>query len=425
MYSTPPTIQPATLAFRKPESSVMPNGVPLDIIHASGLDALRVDFVFAAGHRHQTHKLQAFFANRMLREGCRGYSAASFAERLDYYGAWLELSSSVQHSYVTLYTLKKHATHTLELVHRMLTEPTYDADQFSTLCANNKAHLQVRLRKGNVIGMRALRQHIYGADHPCGMYAQPEDYDLLPLAEVQHFYHCHYGSRTCHMYLSGDVDSTLIAHVEQLFGTHEWGSGIPMPLGELPPAAGQAPGHQVIINPGALQDSLFLGTPLMDVHHADYIPMRVLTTVLGGYFGSRLMKNVRETKGYTYHIGADLLSNTSQVLLVVYCEGQAGKADDIITEVHQEMLRLHREPVPDAEFRMVLNYLSGDMCRSYESAFALTDAYILLSTIGLSQTHLDDIAHVIRTIDSTRLQQLAQQYLHPEKLHSVVVKGEI
>ncbi len=423
MFTTPPPIHAATLAFRKPERLVMPNGMTLDVIHAGGLDALRIDFVFAAGQRHQTHKLQAFFANRMLREGCRGYSAATFAERLDYYGAWLELSSSVGHSFVTLYTLKKHAAHTLELVHRMLTEPTYDAEQFGTLCANYKAHLQVRLRKGNILGMRALRRNVYGDEHPCGMQAQPEDYDLLPLAEVQHYYRCHYGSRTCRMHLSGDVDPTLIAHVEQLFGTAEWGSGTPTALGELPPAQGQEPRHQVITNPGALQDSLFLGTLLMDVHHADYLPMRVLTTVLGGYFGSRLMKNVRETKGYTYHIGADLLTNSSQALLMVHCEGQAGKADEIIAEVHREMQRLHSEPVPDDELRMVLNYLSGDMCRNYESAFALTDAYILLSTLGLPQTHLDDIAHVIRTIDSTRLQQLAQRYLRPETLHSVVVKG--
>ena len=423
MFTTPPLIQPATLAFRKPESHVMPNGIPFDVIHANGLDALRIDFVFAAGQRHQTHKLQAFFANRMLREGCRGYSAATFAERLDYYGAWLELSTSVNHSFVTLYTLKKHATHTLELVHRMLTEPTYDAEQFSTLCTNYKAHLQVRLRKGNVLGMRALRRNVYGDEHPCGMQAQPEDYDLLPLTEVQHYYRRHYGSRTCSIHLSGDVDSTLILHVEQLFGVAEWGSATPLMLEELPQVHNQVPCHQVITNPGALQDSIFLGTLLMDVHHADYLPMRVLTTILGGYFGSRLMKNVRETKGYTYHIGADLLTNTPQALLMVHCEGQAGKAEEIIAEVHREMLRLHSEPVPDDELLMVRNYLSGDMCRNYESAFALTDAYILLGSLGLPQTHLDHIADVIRTIDSTHLQQLAQRYLRPESLYSVVVKG--
>ena len=85
--TTPPPIQPTSFTFRKPAEQVLPNGIPLYIIDAVGLDAVRIDFVFSAGQWHQARKLQALFACRMLREGCRGYTAAEFAERLDYYGA--------------------------------------------------------------------------------------------------------------------------------------------------------------------------------------------------------------------------------------------------------------------------------------------------------------------------------------------------
>jgi predicted Zn-dependent peptidase len=161
----------------------------------------------------------------------------------------------------------------------------------------------------------------------------------------------------------------------------------------------------------------------VDINHPDYLSLRVLTTVLGGYFGSRLMKNVRETKGYTYHIGADLVTNTPQVFFLVHCEAQSGKADKVIEEVGREMLRLHTEPVSDEELRMVRNYMTGEICRNYESAFSLTDAYIFMDHLGLPQTHLERTLETIRTTDSNHLQQLAQHYLRPDILHSVVVTG--
>ena len=173
--SIPPVIQPAMLTFSKPVNRVLHNGIPLSVIEAPGLDAVRIDFVFSVGQLHQVRKLQALFACRMLREGCRGYTAAQFAERLDYYGAWLDLSVAMNRTFVTLHTLKRHAAATLDLVHRMLTEPSYEKGQFDILRANNKAQLMVSLQKGDILAMRALRSSIYGENHPCGMSANPED----------------------------------------------------------------------------------------------------------------------------------------------------------------------------------------------------------------------------------------------------------
>lgn len=423
----PPVIRPASFAFRKPVTRVMSNGVPLHVMETGGLGAVRIDLVFSAGQSHQARKLQALFACRMLREGCRGYTAAAFAERLDYYGAWLELSVAMNRTFVTLYTLKKHFANTLELVQRMLTEPSYCEEQFGIVRENNKAQLMVNLQKGDVLAMRALRRSIYGEAHPCGKQADPEDFDRLQVADIADFYHRYYGSHSCQIYLSGDIDDMSLAQVEALFGSDEWGRGglqtvddggltthIPVPEGE---------GGQLVSYPlkGAVQDSIRMGCLLMDVNHPDYLPMRVLTTVLGGYFGSRLMKNVRETKGYTYHIGADLVTNTPQVMFLVHCEAQAGKAEEVIEEVRKEMLRLQHEPVSDEELRVVRNYMTGEICRNYESTFSLTDAYIFMDHLGLPNTHIEDTLEAIRTADSAHLQQLAQQYLHPERLHSVVV----
>ena len=421
--TSPPPIHSASFAFRKPAEQTLRNGLPVSIIEAPGLGAIRIDFVFSAGQWHQARKLQALFANRMLREGCRGYSAKEFAERLDYYGAWLDLSVAMNRSFVTLYTLKKHFANTMELVQRMLTEPTYDEKQFNTVRANNKAQQLVNLKKGDVIAMRALRRSIYGDTHPCGTQVHPEDYDTLLLTDAVSFYQQHYGSSTCHIYISGDVDNSLLSQVESLFGNEEWGTPkVGNNSGRLCSDDNNAhPSSLTFQLEGAAQDSIRMGTLLMDVNDSDYLSTRILTTVLGGYFGSRLMKNIREEKGYTYHIGSDLITNTSQVMFLVHCEAQAGKSNEVIDEIHREMRRLQTEPISNEELHMVRNYMTGEICRNYESAFSLADAYIFMHHLGLPLTHLEQTIEAIRTIDATRLQQLAQQYLRPENLHSVVV----
>ncbi len=418
---TPPSVQNVPFAFRKPAKQVLRNSTPLYVIEGGGQEVVRVDFVFSVGQWHQNQKLQALFTCRMLREGCQGYSSAVFAEQLDYYGAWLELSVAMNRTFVTLYTLKKFFPQTVGLVQHMLFGPTFSEERLQTIRANNKAQFMVNMQKGDVLAMRALRANVYGATHPCGMSAEIEDYDALNTSLLADFYGRYYGSRNCTIYLSGSIDDKVISHIDSLFGSVEWGGAASAEERNysMSPAMDKS---TVIVHPESVQSSIRMGCLLVDVKDVDYLPMRVLNTVLGGYFGSRLMKNIREEKGYTYHISSDLVTNTSQVLFMVGSEAVADKSEEVICEVRREMLRLQTQLVSDDELRMVRNYMTGEICRNYEGAFSLTDAYIFMEHLGLPQTHIEDTVEAIQTTDAARLQQLAQQYLHPDSLYTVVVR---
>ena len=418
--TTPPIVQDVPFGFRRPERQTLGNGIPLYIMTASGQEVVRVDFVFSVGQWHQAQKLQALFTCRMLREGCRGYTSSSFAERLDYYGAWLELSVAMNRTFVTLYTLKKFFPQTIEMVQQMLFEPTFSEEQFSTIRANNKAQFMVNMQKGDVLAMRALRRSVYGEAHPCGMSTMAEDYDALRTEVLADFYGRYYGSRNCTVYLSGSIDENVTSRIESCFGGTEWGGSLEVGQRDysLSPAIDK---KKFIAHPGAVQCSIRMGSLLMDVKDEDYLPMRVLNTVLGGYFGSRLMKNVREDKGYTYHISSDLVTNTSQVMFMISCEPLADKAEEVMAEVKGEMEWLRTQLVSDAELHMVRSYMMGEICRNYEGAFSLTDAYIFMDHLGLPQSHIEDAVAAVRATDAARLLQLARRYFDFETLHTVVV----
>ena len=418
--TTPPIVQDVPFGFRRPERQTLGNGIPLYIMAASGQEVVRVDFVFSVGQWHQAQKLQALFTCRMLREGCRGYTSSSFAERLDYYGAWLELSVAMNRTFVTLYTLKKFFPQTIEMVQQMLFEPTFSEEQFTTIRANNKAQFMVNMQKGDVLAMRALRRSVYGEAHPCGMSTMAEDYDALRTEVLADFYGRYYGSRNCTVYLSGSIDENVTSRIESCFGGTEWGGSLEVGQRDysLSPAIDK---KNFIAHPGAVQCSIRMGSLLMDVKDEDYLPMRVLNTVLGGYFGSRLMKNVREDKGYTYHISSDLVTNTSQVMFMISCEALADKAEEVMAEVKGEMERLRTQLVSDAELHMVRSYMMGEICRNYEGSFSLTDAYIFMDHLGLPQSHIEDTVAAVRATDAARLLQLARRYFDFETLHTVVV----
>ena len=431
LRTTPPTIQATSFALRRPEEHFLPGGTPLYMIEAPGTGALRLDVVFPAGKQHETHPLQSYYASQMLRYGCQGYTAAEFAERIDYYGAGLRSSVFMNRTCISLVTLKKHFASTVELMRRMLATPAYDEERLRIRCDADKAQLRVNLQKGSFVAMRTLRQSIYGNQHPCGTLVTPDDYDTLTSQHLRDYYDRYLSKGPCRLYLSGDVDDDTLAVLQSQLSTVN---------GQRSTVNGQ----QSIVNcelsivncelsivncqllslPGAVQDSIRIGCPMMDIGHPDYAPMRVLATVLGGYFGSRLMQNVREEKGYTYDIGAHFVTAIPQTLFCIYCEAQAGKAREVIDEVCKEMHRLQTELIPDDELRMVRNYMAGDLCRNYETAFDLIDAYLFEERLALPATHFDQVFDAVQTVSPQRLRQLAQQYLRPEMMHAVVVSNE-
>ena len=416
----------------KPEEQVLPNGTPLFVINSGFYDALRIDIVVGAGVWEQDKLLQALFTNRMLREGTCRLSSSVLAEKLDYYGAWLELSVSVHHSFITLYTLSRFVGETCSLLCEMLAEPLFPEEWFEVIRTNNLQQYRVSRQRGDVTARRLLYASVYGAEHPCGRFAEEKDFLAITCDDLRDFYRKHYHSSNCFLCLSGKVTDEVLRVVADCFGK-AWGSQAPLSM--LPSKTFPEPltvrelhrrGEKPVLleetRPHLAQASLRIGGLMMRASSADYYGMRVLCTLLGGYFGSRLMKRVREEKGYTYGISADLITNTGQTLFIISSETTAGKEHEVVDDVRIEMERLARELVPETELTMVRNYMLGELCRNYEGAFALADACIYLQTLHLPKNHIQKTVNAIAGIGAEELRELARKWLTFENMQTVVVK---
>ncbi|MBP3669386.1 MAG: insulinase family protein [Bacteroides sp.] len=422
----PPPICPLSdIHVTYPESQRLKNGIPLHVIRAGMEDVVRFDLLIGAGQWNQTQALQAMFTNRMLREGTSSLTSQQIAEKLDYYGAMMELSSSVNCGFITLYSLNKYFPQTIELVADMLMNPTFPEKEMEVVVEVNKQRFLINSTRVEMMGRKRLNRALFGEAHPLGRYAEVEDYDRLSPEVLKSFYHQHYHSGNCSIYLSGKITPEIIQSVERALGDVPWGKVSQASSFQSITPQPEAGKRFYVEKEDALQSSIKLGGFVMDRLHPDFLKVRVMITLLGGYFGSRLMSNIREDKGYTYGIGAGIVTYPGVSVLAISTEAANEYAEAVITEVYKEMDRLCNDRVPQTELDMVKNYMLGDWCRSYEGPFSLSDAWIYVETGGLDKEFFVRSIDAIQSITCEEVQALAQKYLCKENLIEVIAGKKV
>ena len=417
----PPLLRPLeAFEILRPERLEMKNGMQLNVIRAGSQEVVRLDLLIGGGQWHQTQALQALFTNRMLREGTPTMTSAQIAEKLDYYGAWLDLSSSVNCGFVTLYSLNKYFPRTLAIIADMLMNPSFPEKELEVVLETNRQQFLVNSSRVEVIARKHFNRSLFGEEHPFGRFAVESDYGRITPEVLREFYRKYYHSGNCTVYVSGKVTPEIIRCIEEHLGNVPWGEIKKVQPLELIEPRQTTEKHVFVEKADALQSSLKMGCFMMDRVHPDFLKARVMVTLFGGYFGSRLMSNIREDKGYTYGIGAGIVNCPGSGVLAITTEADNQYIDSIITEVYREMDKMCNDLAPQEELEMVRNYMLGDFCRSYEGPFSLSEAWIYTKTADLDDDFFVRQVDSIRSITAEEIRTLAQRYLCKENLIEVV-----
>ena len=416
----PALTSPAEFHVHYPQQTILPNGVPLNILNLGDKEIVRIDFVFEAGRWQQEQLLQAVFTNRMLREGTASMSAAQIAERLDFYGAWLDLSVSACHAFISLYSLSKYLQPTLDVLESLLKEPTFPEKELSIIVATNLQQYYIGLKKTDVLARKAFLKALYGDTHPFGKSAEEEDYQTITPSSLKDFFDAYYHSGNCSIFVAGKVTDVYLEMITSRFGQSPFGKATEKPVAKhFHPETAQEKSF-FIEQPEAQQSSVRMGMLTLPCNHPDFQKMRVLTTIFGGYFGSRLMSNIREEKGYTYGINAGIAPYPTDTMLLISAETAPEHVRPLIAEVYHEIDRLQQELVSEEELSMVKNYMIGELCRNYETAFSWLDAWVYAYTLRLPKTHFIDTFTTIKAIQAEEIREMARRYLCQDTLKEVV-----
>jgi predicted Zn-dependent peptidase len=170
-----------------------------------------------------------------------------------------------------------------------------------------------------------------------------------------------------------------------------------------------------------VQGAIRLARPFVSRHHPDFKGAQVLNTLLGGFFGSRLMDNIREDKGYTYGIYSFLQNHLQDSAWVVSTEAGREVCEATIQEVYLEMKKLREGTIPEDELMMVKNYLIGTILGDLDGPFQIIGRWKNLVLNGLDKSYFEDSVRTIKQISGKELSELANRYLVEEDFYELVV----
>ncbi len=394
----------------------MRNGKTINYFVDESIGLVKMDFIFEAGTSVQDKPFQAAAAINLVTEGSRRHTAREIAEFLDFRGIIVEKGNDEVSSTLTVYALPRYADELLPLIREMLTEPTYPDDEFAVFVAKRRQQLMVNMQRTSYVARKCWCECLYGIEHPMGRYAVPSDIDALTAADVRD-YHRHWLTPSrMDIVLGGAVTEALLASFDSTFGCD---AVIAISRTELPKPIPQGVGLQNVAVKGAIQNTLRVGRLLpMRWNERAYAEFMILSTVLGGYFGSRLMSNVREDKGYTYGINAMTHIGRGCLDFFIVTDVAADKAEPAMEEIIKELERLRREPIPADELELVRTCMLGDFMRSVDGIFERSERFCQQMTSGVDERLTDNFMAVLEpgAVSVSRLQELAYELLDPRRM---------
>jgi predicted Zn-dependent peptidase len=405
--------------FQPPEVCTLDNGIPVFQMVTGTQEITKIEFIFKAGSWFEDKALVAKFTNKMLKEGTKSFTSLALNEKIDFYGAHLETSSDKDMAYVVLYSLNKHLMNVLPVLEEVIFHPVFPERELRTRAQNKKQEFIINSEKVKYVARWKFNEMIYGKSHPYGRFFEIGDFDKLNQADLVQFHEKNYSLNNCKIIIAGNVRNDLIALLNQRFGKiHRAQPGSTNGISAIPPGDIQ---QMHIRRENAIQSAIRIGKVLVNKIHPDYLKLKVLNTLLGGYFGSRLMTNIREEKGYTYGIGSSIVSLQNSGFFFIASEVGSDVTQLAINEIYIELEKLQQDLVSDQELNLVRNYMLGTFLRNLDGPFALSESYKSLIEYGLDSDYFKSFVEIIKSVGPEEIRNLARNYFQKDTLYELKV----
>ena len=408
------------IELKKPDVFKLDNGVSVYTIQAGTEEVVQIEWVFKAGNWYEKLKNVASATNFLIKNGTSTKSAYEISEFVDFYGAYLNRSCYNETAVVSLHCLTRQLEHILPVVQEIFLDASFPEDELNIYRQNMQQKLAVNLRKCDFIAGRKIDELLFGASHPYGVYSEATDYDAISSADVKKYYNQYYRNGHCTIFSAG----ILPANFQQLLNTY-FGS-IPFNQVEL-----EEPNHSInpaqqkkwnIINDDqGVQGAIRIARPFPTRKDPDFPKVQVLNALFGGFFGSRLMNNIREDKGYTYGIYSFLVNHVHAGAWMISTEAGRNVCEATINEVYNEMQQLREGDIDSEELLLVKNYLIGTLLGDLDGPFQIIGRWKNLILNGLDDQFFYTSVNTIKNISSEELKALANKYLNPDDFYELVV----
>ncbi|HLT86801.1 MAG TPA: pitrilysin family protein [Sphingobacterium sp.] len=403
----------------QPDELVFDNGLRVFIFNAPTQELVKAEFIFQNIFDGSENSLLHTCASHMLKEGTKTRTSAQIAEEIDFYGAYLLPEYSFDQTALTIYSLNKHLSAVLPVVHDILNNTIFPEAELETYIRNNKQTLQISLQKNDYVARRLFFKSLFGESR-YGRIPTKEAYDKLNREDLISLYQKQVQPQNCTLILSGNITNEVRKQIRELFDI-QWQNTVGANSSVSPEFPAFMPTTVVEERTDALQSAIRLGMPAINRLHPDFPAIQFVNTLLGGYFGSRLMRNIREEKGFTYSIGSAFASLQYTGFFTIATEVGVDSTQATLVEIEKEFTILRETQASEQEIALVKNYILGSILGTIESIFSHADKFKAVYFYGLDLSYYTRYNDIIRSMTAADVQRIANTYFDYDNLLKIVV----
>lgn len=415
--SITPEIQPiSSISWLGHGLEQLSNGSKVYTMEGGLPELTKIEIIFKGGNKYQQKILAGNYAGSLLKEGTKVRSGRDFNESIDFYGGFLSVEVDRDYVSVILYTLNKYLDKLLPLVSEMLTQPAYPADVLAVKTRNAVQQLATDMSKVNFRARRKLTQEIMGAQHYYGVMAEPADYEKITSADLQQFHDQQLFRQPATIIVSGGIPFDLHTQLERHFGQ------LPVrAASEFHKIAPQSNTSLIRVSmENTMQSAIRYGKLTIPPHNEDAAALEVAVMVLGGFFGSRLMKNIREDKGFTYGIHAGILQLQETAMLTIGTEVGNESVDATLFEIDKELTELCATAPSIEELTVAKNYMAGQLVKDADGAMAQAEMLRFRVQNHLPEDYHSTMLSLFNEVSPEQVRRAAELYLKPGSFTQVI-----
>ncbi|MCM1518243.1 MAG: insulinase family protein [Pseudoflavonifractor sp.] len=394
-----------------PEETTLSNGIPLSIINHGPDEVCRLSLIWRQGGVEVGSMPLGAITGLVMREGAGGQSATEIAETLEFNGAQLRIEVSTHCSRLELIAPNNRIAEVLPAISDIITSPHFPTHESSVIIDNRARALEIERGKVGFHARHAINLMMMGAGHPLAVEDTPEVIRAITSEQIRSAWQRLFMSERPVAFLAGHITPAVVESIDSHIGA------IRFPDGQLErliiPFTPVTERRVDIHRPQSLQSAVRIAMPAIPRSHPDYIPLRILVMALGGYFGSRLMANVREDKGYTYGIHANLLGYREGAMTMIGCECDNKYTEALINECIREIERLATGDFSDDELGRVRSYVMSQLAALLDTPFSIGSYYENMVLADISTDYFDQQQSAATAISASSFKHLASTYLNP------------
>jgi predicted Zn-dependent peptidase len=419
IHNVPGIITPSAGDTSLPGMVKLGNGVPVYLVGNGTVDLLRVEFNFRAGQIMEDVHLAASTANAMLTEGTLNHDAASINDLIDSTGAALNHLADKDTAGLITVTLARKLDEVMALAAEVLFSPSFPENEFRMLTDRRVQAFRTGRQRTSVIAREAFYEALSGSDNPYGRITTESDYRTLTTTDLRQFHERHYQPGNMYITVAGREPEQALPVLERYFGhagSNEWVQP------EFPSLFFESSQPGMIFREVAspVQSTVRMGWKGITRTHPDYQALQVATMILGGYFGSRLMRNIREDKGYTYgiHAVAGAFRDIGYITLMTDVANEY--RDAALNEIRKEIESLMHHEAGEDEMTLVRNHMMGEIARMFDGPFSVAEAMKGVIDYEAGADYYTRLAETVRTITPSTIRKIFQSYFSPDEAYIII-----